>query len=130
MLKSAYEERLAYLESLLGSSGWSDINWRDRRDHGYGVVKLAKAHISGVVWLDANYNGIHDAGEGTGIANVPVKLTRYWYGKDASGRMTWIADDKYNAKPICLTSSAADGSWIFDELDVAGKRMVDGVERQ
>ena len=128
MLKSAYEERLAYLESLLGSSGWSDINWRDSLDHGYGVVKLAKAHISGVVWLDANYNGIHDAGEGTGIANVPVKLTRYWYGKDASGRMTWIADDKYNAKPICLTSSAADGSWIFDELDVAGKRMVDGVE--
>lgn len=67
--------------------------------------------------------GIQDAGENVRIPNVPVSLKRYWFGTDATGT-GWHLDETFNQ----TTTSDGQGHWIFDNLDVAGKRMVNGKE--
>ena len=115
-LYEAYQARRMELE---GDNMWSDINWFSSLHHGYGLFRIAQAHIAGVVWRDDNYDGIQDAGETGRIAGVPVSLKRYWYSADG-----WQLDETFSQ----TVTSDADGRWIFDDLDVAGKRMVDGEE--
>ena len=115
-LYDAYQNRVAELE---GDNMWSDINWFSSLHHNYGLFRIAQAHIAGIVWQDDNYDGIQDAGETGRIANVPVSLKRYWYSADG-----WKLDETFTK----TVRSAADGSWIFDDLDVAGKRVVNGKE--
>lgn len=119
-LYEAYQARVA---SLVGDNQWSDLNWFSSLAHGYGLFRIAQAHIAGVVWQDENYNGIQDAGENVRIPNVPVSLKRYWFGTDATGT-GWHLDETFNQ----TTTSDGQGHWIFDNLDVAGKRMVNGKE--
>ena len=119
-LFAAYTERLA---TLVGDNQWSDLNWESSLAHGFGLFRIAKAHIAGVVWQDDNYDGIQDAGETVRIPNVPVSLKRYWFGTDATGT-GWHLDESFSM----TTTSGSDGHWIFDNLDVAGKRMVGGRE--
>lgn len=57
------------------------------------------------------------------IPNVPVSLKRYWFGTDATGT-GWHLDETFSQ----TTVSDGQGHWIFDNLDVAGKRMVGGKE--
>ena len=57
------------------------------------------------------------------IPNVPVSLKRYWFGTDATGT-GWHLDETFNQ----TTVSDGQGHWIFNNLDVAGKRMVNGKE--
>ena len=54
---------------------------------------------------------------------MPVSLKRYWFGTDATGT-GWHLDETFNQ----TTTSDGQGHWIFDNLDVAGKRMVGGKE--
>lgn len=119
-LYEAYQARVA---SLVGDNQWSDLNWFSSLAHGYGLFRIAQAHIAGVVWQDDNYNGIQDAGENVRIPNVPVSLKRYWFGTDATGT-GWHLDETFSQ----TTVSDGQGHWIFDNLDVAGKRMVGGKE--
>ncbi|MFR0869620.1 MAG: SdrD B-like domain-containing protein, partial [Adlercreutzia sp.] len=119
-LYEAYQARVA---SLVGDNQWSDLNWFSLLAHGYGLFRIAQAHIAGVVWQDDNYNGIQDAGENVRIPNVPVSLKRYWFGTDATGT-GWHLDETFSQ----TTVSDGQGHWIFDNLDVAGKRMVGGKE--
>ena len=119
-LFDAYEARYA---ELTGDNLWSDLNWKSSLAHGYGLFRIAQAHIAGVVWQDDNYNGIQDAGENVRIPNVPVSLKRYWFGTDATGT-GWHLDETFSQ----TTVSDGQGHWIFDNLDVAGKRMVGGKE--
>ena len=119
-LYEAYQARMA---SLVGDNQWFDLNWFSSLAHGYGLFRIAQAHIAGVVWQDENYNGIQDAGENVRIPNVPVSLKRYWFGTDATGT-GWHLDETFNQ----TTTSDGQGHWIFDNLDVAGKRMVGGKE--
>lgn len=119
-LYEAYQARVA---SLVGDNQWSDLNWFSSLAHGYGLFRIAQAHIAGVVWQDDNYNGIQDAGENVRIPNVPVSLKRYWFGTDATGT-GWHLDETFSQ----TTVSDGQGHWIFDNLDVAGKRMVNGKE--
>lgn len=119
-LYEAYQARMA---SLVGDNQWFDLNWFSSLAHGYGLFRIAQAHIAGVVWQDENYNGIQDAGENVRIPNVPVSLKRYWFGTDATGT-GWHLDETFNQ----TTTSDGQGHWIFDNLDVAGKRMVNGKE--
>lgn len=111
------------MASLVGDNQWSDLNWFSSLAHGYGLFRIAQAHIAGVVWQDDNYNGIQDAGENVRIPNVPVSLKRYWFGTDATGT-GWHLDETFSQ----TTVSDGQGHWIFDNLDVAGKRMVNGKE--
>ena len=119
-LYEAYQARIA---SLIGDNQWSDLNWFSSLAHGYGLFRIAQAHIAGVVWQDDNYNGLQDAGENVRISNVPVSLKRYWFGTDETGT-GWHLDETFSM----TTTSGSDGRWIFDNLDVAGKRMVNGKE--
>ena len=116
-------EGLSLIHILVGDNQWSDLNWFSSLAHGYGLFRIAQAHIAGVVWQDENYNGIQDAGENVRIPNVPVSLKRYWFGTDATGT-GWHLDETFNQ----TTTSDGQGHWIFDNLDVAGKRMVNGKE--
>ena len=83
------------MASLVGDNQWSDLNWFSSLAHGYGLFRIAQAHIAGVVWQDDNYNGIQDAGENVRIPNVPVSLKRYWFGTDATGT-GWHLDETFN----------------------------------
>lgn len=112
-LYEAYQARVA---SLVGDNQWSDLNWFSSLAHGYGLFRIAQAHIAGVVWQDDNYNGIQDAGENVRIPNVPVSLKRYWFGTDATGT-GWHLDETFSQ----TTVSDGQGHWIFDNLDVAGQ---------
>lgn len=83
--------------------------WAENRDEGTKTVTFdvpapynakmdagAKAPnldtVSGIVWNDANNNGIREAGE-EGIVGAAVELTRYWYDTETN---TWVFDDEYN----------------------------------
>ena len=128
-LLRAYEARMAELEAARGARVWSDINWYDSVDHDFGLVKIAKAHIAGMVWQDDGYDGTRDESDKGRFANVPVSLERYWYGRTANGSMGWVADDAFNGSAAARTASDGNGEWIFDNLDVAGKRKVNGVDQ-
>ncbi len=119
-LYEAYQARMA---SLVGDNQWSDLNWFSSLSHGFGLFRIAQAKITGIVWQDDNYDGVQDASETGRIANVPVSLKRYWFGTDATGT-GWHLDETFNA----TTVSGADGRWTFDNLDVAGKRVIGGKE--
>ena len=82
--------------------------------------------ISGIVWNDANANGVRDAGE-TGVAGATVHLTRYWYDVENA---TWVYDKAYNERipeedetPSTLVTGS-DGLYEFDELPATDEIVV------
>jgi hypothetical protein len=119
-LMQVYSNRLT---ELLGDNLWSDLNWFSSLSHGYGLFSIQKVHISGIVWQDDNANGIQEAGESKRFAKVPVTLKRYWYGTNEEGE-GWHLDETFDAHTV----TDGNGYWIFDNLQVAGKRVVNGVE--
>lgn len=82
--------------------------------------------ISGIVWNDANADGVRDAGE-AGVAGATVRLTRYWYDVENA---TWVYDKEYNERvpaegetPSTLVTGA-DGLYEFDELPATEEIVV------
>ena len=69
-------------------------------DYYYNFAEVKPAAISGFVYLDANSNGMLDAGE-TGIANVLLTLTGY------NDQNVWVS---------LQTVTAGDGSYSFGNL--------------
>ncbi|MEY3219831.1 MAG: hypothetical protein RIT27_1188, partial [Pseudomonadota bacterium] len=86
---------------------------QSRQDLDFGYKSNASASLGDFVWLDADKDGVQDAGE-TGIANVPVKLT--FAGADGS---FGTADDVTQT-----TTTNASGHYQFNNL-AAGKYKVD-----
>ena len=72
-------------------------------------------HIAGIVWQDDDYDGVQDASESVRFPDVPVTLSRYWYGTDATGT-GWHLDAGFSASTV----SDGNGRWIFDELEISG----------
>lgn len=94
-----------------------------------GLKAITRASISGCVWSDSDYDGIRAEGE-SGIAGVPVELTRYWYDTEAS---RWIYDEAFNDAEGDLAYernqlSGEDGTWKFEELEATGTRVRDDEE--
>ena len=79
------------------------VNGSTLTDYNFGE-KESNNSIAGVVYVDRNDNGLHDAGE-EGIANVTVTLT----GNDASG-----------AAVTRTVKTGADGTFLFDHLPASG----------
>jgi hypothetical protein len=71
----------------------------------YDFGELQPASVSGTVYVDANDNGVLDAGEAP-IGGVTVKLTG--------------TDDLGNAVSLTTTTAAADGSYSFTNLRPSG----------
>lgn len=120
-LMEAYEARAEELGKLTGTNNWSDLNWYNSLNHDFGLVKIAKADIRGIVWQDDGYDGNRDDSDTGRFEGVPVSLERYWY--DGS---QWVLDSTF---PGATASSNGDGLWEFTDLDVAGKRTIDGKQR-
>ncbi len=145
-LMAAYEARMAELNVAVMTNRWSGINWLNSMHHDYGVVPVATAKLSGVVWQDEEKpgNGIRSSAENSrGVEGMGVVLTRYWY--DGA---SWQADDSFGAAlPAEVTaqlteagavasvagrmtaSRGGDGYWEFADLPVAGLKMVNGRKR-
>lgn len=68
---------------------------------GYLFGELAGASLSGLVYVDTNRNGVHDASETTGIPGVTLTLT---------------GTDDLGAAVNRTTTTAANGSYLFDNL--------------
>ncbi len=128
-LRQAYNARLEALYAQRTFNNWSDLGWHDSLHHGYGLVPIARAHIAGIIWEDTNYNGIQDEDETWKVTSadkaVPLTLTRYWYGIDEFGVDGWHEDEAFNSNETRThTTCDEDGSWIFDNLEVAGAHLV------
>ena len=76
-----------------------------RTDIAAGLSERAAASVGDRVWLDANGNGLQDAGE-VGVAGVQVRLT----GAGADG-MLGTADDV-----VRTTTTNADGAYLISGL--------------
>jgi uncharacterized repeat protein (TIGR01451 family) len=68
---------------------------------GFNFGELPPASLSGLVYVDANRNGVHDASETAGIDGVTLTLT---------------GTDDLGAAVSLTTQSAADGSYQFASL--------------
>ena len=77
-----------------------EITLANNEDTEPTLVKIDPASLAGSVFVDRNDNGVFDSGE-TPIANVPVTLK----GIDITG-----------ATVVRTTTTAADGSYLFDNL--------------
>ncbi len=88
-----------------GATGPIAVNIGDAiRDVDAGVEDPGTASLGGIVFMDANANAVDD-GE-MGVAGVPVTLL------DADGA------------EVATTTTADDGSYLFDDLDAGDYRVV------
>ncbi len=91
--------------------GYFDINKViNIKDNDAGLIKFEKGSILGSVWEDADYDGIIDDDE-TGIANVELKLMRYYWNQ---ATQQWIKDELFNVQN---QQTDANGDYIFENLD-------------
>ena len=86
-----------------------EITLKNNQDDEPTVVKAEPASISGSVFVDRNNNGEFDSGEKP-LANVEVNLK----GIDFAGNTV-----------VRATTTAADGSYMFDNLDPGTYRLVE-----
>ena len=121
-LRNAYNERIDQIMNQVGTNGYSEVNWHNSPYHDFGVVRIARASISGYIWEDTNHDGIWAAGEQQMFPNQPITLERYWWGVGEDGTMGWILDTGFKANAV----TDGDGYWHFDDLEVAGRRNIDG----
>ena len=121
-LRAAYNDRIDQIMNQVGTNGYSEVNWHNSPYHDFGVVRIARASISGYIWEDGNYDGIWAEGEQKMFPDQPITLERYWWGADENGKLGWNLDEGFKAN----TTTDADGYWHFDDLEVAGRRDIDG----
>ena len=77
-----------------------------------GLVDYPDGSLTGVVWEDADYDGIRDENE-QGIKDISVSLKRYYYdGND------WKEDTAFTEKS---DTTKEDGSYQFKDLDTQVK---------
>lgn len=98
-----------------------------------GLIKVPAANITGIVWEDADHDGIQDAASGdvpaeVGIAGQNVVLEQYyldgdeWVRNDAFGNDAFTTDivtDGTAQDGKITVATAADGTYLFDNLPSA-----------
>ncbi|MBR0872316.1 hypothetical protein JQ633_18265, partial [Bradyrhizobium tropiciagri] len=97
-------------------------------DEGTTFMNYKPASVNGIKLLDANANGLKDATENTPISGITINLYKDLNGDgvlQADERDGIIDGDSQDA-PFKTTSTAADGTWSFSNLD-PGKYVVEEV---
>ncbi len=91
---------------------YSAVGMRTSVGNDAGFVPYAVAAIRGIVWEDADHDGVRAAGEAP-IAGVPMSIDRYYWNGDG-----WTFDDAF---AIDSMTSDVNGEWVFGALRGAGR---------
>ena len=100
----------AYYYRQVGDKKYDIIKAKPHAGNDGGLTEFENTSIEGVIWNDADYNGIQDKNE-AGFENINVILSRYYYDG-----FEWKEDTEF-IEQICATNS--EGMYIFENLETS-----------
>ncbi|WP_210242677.1 SdrD B-like domain-containing protein, partial [Bradyrhizobium ivorense] len=97
-------------------------------DAGTTFMNYKPASVNGIKLLDADADGVHDAGENTPISGITINLYKDLNGDGVlqADERDGVLDNDAQDSPFKTTTTAADGTWSFSNLD-PGKYIVEEV---